>query len=67
MADCKIDIKNSTPKFIATELRKTADKFDPWTPVLSSLFWIFVGMSIIATMDYGDLWFCVGQCQNVNK
>lgn len=62
MADAKVEITNSDPKFIARELRKMADGFDPWPPVRSALCAFFFGVVLIASMDYGDLWICVGQC-----
>lgn len=61
MADCKIDITNSDPKWIARQLRKCADQHDGgqrWKLVLAFI----AGMITLAAMDYGDVWLCVGDC-----
>lgn len=61
MADCKIDLTDSDPKWIAHQLRKAADNFDGgqrWKLVLAFI----AGMITLAAMDYGDVWFCVGDC-----
>lgn len=62
MANCNVKIENCEPKVIASELRKAADGFDPWGAVRSAAFWFALGCVTIAAMDYGDVWFCVGQC-----
>ena len=67
MADCNFKITNSSPKFIASELRKTAQGFDPLATVRAAAFWFLVGAATVATMDYGDVWLCVGQCNTLDK
>jgi hypothetical protein len=62
MANCHVKMENCDPKIIATELRKTANGFDPWGAVRSAAFWFTLGGVIVAAMDYGDVWVCVGQC-----
>lgn len=61
MADCRFNITNKDPKFIAKKLRRTADSFHKpfnW----SALICFILGMCFVAAMDYGDVWICVGQC-----
>lgn len=61
MADVKIELTNSDPKWIADHLRKAADQWHkpfPWRVVIAFL----MGMILVASMDYGDVWLCVGQC-----
>ena len=62
MPNCNVKIENSSPKFIAAELRKAATRFDPFGSVRSAAFWFVFGGVIVAAMDYGDVWICVGQC-----
>lgn len=62
MPDCKVDLTNRDPSFIAKELTRIADGFAPWRRVRSAAFWFAIGAITIAAMDYGDVWFCVGQC-----
>ncbi len=62
MANCNVRMENCDPKVIAAELRKTAAGFDPWGSVRLAAFWFALGGVIVAAMDYGDVWLCVGQC-----
>lgn len=67
MADCNFKVTNRPPKFIASELRKTAQAFDPFATVRAAAFWFFIGAATVAAMDYGDVWLCAGQCGNLDK
>jgi len=64
MPDCKVNLTNCDAKFIAKQLRETADSFDRWQPVRNSAFWFIFGAIVIASMDYGDVWICAGQCNS---
>lgn len=61
-ANCHISLTASDPKWIAAQLRKTADQFDPMRPIMGRVFAFMLGAICIAAMDYGDVWICVGQC-----
>lgn len=61
MANCKIDLTDSDPKWIARQLRKQADHFDGGQRWKLALAFI-AGMITLASMDYGDVWLCVGDC-----
>jgi hypothetical protein len=62
MANYKAEMTNCDPKVIAAELRKTANSFDPWPSVRTAAFWFMLGAIAVASMDYGDVWLCVGRC-----
>ncbi|SDF92182.1 hypothetical protein [Alloyangia pacifica] len=62
MADCQFNITNSDASFIAKQLRKTANQFDPWAKVREAAMWVFIGAAVVASMDYADIWVCVGSC-----
>lgn len=64
MSDCNLKITNSSNAFIAKELRRIADGYE--SPKQKSRWPIVIaficGMILVAAMDYGDVWLCVGQC-----
>lgn len=62
MANAHLNITDSDPKFIARQCRKMADSFDPWHPVRRAMLAAIIGGVIVASMDFGDVWLCVGQC-----
>lgn len=62
MANCNVEMKNCDAKVIASELRRTANGFDPWPTVRHAALWFALGASTIAAMDYGDVHLCLGQC-----
>jgi hypothetical protein len=62
MSNCQIDITNRDDTFIANELRRTAYRFDPWGAIRPKLIAFIFGCIFIASLDYGDVWICVGKC-----
>lgn len=62
MSEVSINLTNSTPDFIAKELRRVANQFDPWGPVRAAFLWGFIGAATVAAMNLADLWVCVGAC-----
>lgn len=64
MSNCQIDITNRDDTFIANELRRSANQFDPWGSIRPQLIAFIFGCIFIAILDYGDVWICVGQCGN---
>ncbi|MBN8187566.1 hypothetical protein JF540_12785 [Salipiger thiooxidans] len=64
MSDFKLSMTNCDDKVIAAEARKIAHKFDPWAAVRFAALWALIGGALVAAMDYGDLWICVGACDN---
>lgn len=67
MADCEISLKDCDPKIIARQLRQTALRYDVWAPVRQAAFWFGMGMVVIASLDFGDVWLCVGQCSGMQN
>ena len=67
MSELKLTITDSDNAFIAKKLRKIADSYQAPPPAPRPVRWpiwaAFIGgMIMVAAMDYGDVWLCVGQC-----
>ena len=62
MSDLNLNITNSDDKVIADAARRVARQFDPWGSIRPQIIAFILGCIIIASMDYGDVWVCVGQC-----
>lgn len=62
MANCEVNITNSDPKVIAKELRTLTRFYDPSGEMLRRVSTFLLGAACVAAMDYGDVWICVGSC-----
>ena len=62
MSDLKFEITNSDDKVIAKAARQVAQKFDPWGYFRPVIFAFVLGGVFVAALDYGDVWICVGEC-----
>ncbi len=67
MSNCNINLENLHHTEIARRLRKTANQFDPVSPVRRAAVWFLIGAITVSSMDYADVWLCVGQCDNAPK
>lgn len=67
MASCKVELTNTTNDVIARELRRHANAYSIRQPILSAITWAFLGASVVAALDYGDVHICVGSCQDVAR
>lgn len=62
MSDLSFKITNSDDKVIAKAAREVALKFDPWGSIRPQIIAFILGCIFIASLDYGDVWICSGQC-----
>jgi hypothetical protein len=62
VSDLKFEITNSDDRVIAKAARRVANKFDPWGTVRPIIIAFFLGAVFIASLDYGDIWICAGDC-----
>ena len=64
MAHCKIDVTGSSNTIIAKELRRLADLHEAPKPQARwPMYAAFIlGCIFVASLDYGDVWICVGEC-----
>jgi hypothetical protein len=53
---------DGTPRQLGKILRKAADHVDPWGGILQAALWFCAGAVVVATMDFADVWICVGAC-----
>lgn len=67
MASYKVDLQDLPEDVIASELRRQANSYSIKQPVLSAITWAFIGASLVASLDYGDVHICVGACQDVAR
>lgn len=69
MRSYELTAKNATDDQIAAMLRSELSKYDPARKPTWRCWQFWLGMAwgaaIIAAMDYGDVWICVGQCDAV--
>ncbi|MDR6266569.1 hypothetical protein [Roseobacter sp. N2S] len=67
MSDLRFNIINSDDKVIAKAARQIATKLDPWGSVRPNIMAFILGALFIASLDYGDVWICVGSCAQIEK
>lgn len=54
--------RKPTKTEVAVFLRGTADKLDPLGSIKGAVIAFLLGCLVIASMDYGDIWLCIGSC-----
>jgi hypothetical protein len=62
MSDLSFKLTNADDKVIAKAARDVAYKFDPWGSIKPKIVAFILGCIFIASLDYGDVWICAGQC-----
>lgn len=62
MSDLKFNLTNSDGKALAAAARKIAMQFDPFGSMMPKIIAFILGCVFMASLDYGDVWICVGQC-----
>ena len=62
-----IDLKGVTETEIEDELRASLRRFEKHPSFMTRRFWVgaMFGAIMIASMDYGDVHLCIGQCDGV--
>lgn len=64
MADFSMNLKDCDEAFIADQLRRQIAVYDR-NPLRTWRWWsgFLWGALLVAAMNYGDIWLCVGACQ----
>ena len=67
MPDFNMDLKNCDEAYIADQLRRQLAVYDK-NPLRTWRWWsgFLWGAIMIAAMDFGDVWLCVGACNNAD-
>lgn len=63
----KFECTAATEERVHELMRAALTQYEPKTRPLGKQFWVglVLGAVLIASMDYGDVHFCVGQCAGI--
>ena len=59
-----LSVSGDKSKELGKTMRGLAAELDPVGWLIAKFCWILIGGLIVAAMDYGDIWVCVGACDN---